>query len=66
MTAYVSSNLKKELTAEIDKEKMSIKFAENQEDEFQLDFPDGKIYLINNEIFIESVDPSAGSYWNLK
>jgi hypothetical protein len=66
VTAYLSSNLKKELSAEIEKEKMSIKFAEDQEDEFQLDFPDGKIYLKNNEIFIESVDPSAGSYWNLK
>jgi hypothetical protein len=66
VTAYVSSNLKKELTAEIDKEKMSIKFAEDKEDEILLDFPEGKIYLRKNEIFIESTDPTANSYWNLK
>ncbi len=66
VTAYVSSNLKKELTATVEKEKMSIKFAEDKEDEFLLDFPEGKIYLRNNEIYIESTDPSANSYWNLK
>lgn len=66
VTAYVSSNLKKELTAEIDKEKMSIKFAEDKEDEILLDFPEGKIYLRKDEIFIESTDPTANSYWNLK
>ena len=66
VTAYVSSNLKKELTAEIDKEKMSIKFAEDKDDEILLDFPEGKIYLKKDEIFIESTDPTANSYWNLK
>ena len=66
VTAYISSNLKKEMTAEVEKEKMSIKFAENKEDEFMLDFPAGKIYLRNDDIYIESTDPSANSYWNLK
>jgi hypothetical protein len=66
VTAYVSSNLKKELAAEIDKEKMSIKFAEDKEDEILLDFPEGQIYLRRDEIFIESTDPTANSYWYLK
>jgi hypothetical protein len=66
VTTYVSSNLKKELTATVEKEKMSIKFVEDTEDEFLLDFPEGKIYIRNKEIYLESTDPSAKSYWNLK
>jgi superfamily II DNA helicase RecQ len=66
VTAYLSSNLKKELKAVIEKEKMSIKFVEDTEDEFLLNFAEGKLYLKNNLIFIESVDPAADAYWNLK
>lgn len=66
VTTYLSLNLKKDLMAEVEKEKMSIKFVESAEDEFQLGFPEGKIYLRNAEIFIESTDPAGNSYWNLK
>jgi hypothetical protein len=62
----LTSNLKKDLKAIVQKNDLSIKFVENTEDEFLLNFPEGRIYTKNKEIIIESTDVSAPSYWIIK
>ncbi len=66
ISVHVTSDIKKELTAVIQKDKMSVKFEERAEDEFLLDLPEGRMYSRNNEIMLESVDPTQKLYWRLK
>ena len=62
----LTSNLKKDLKAIVQKNNLSIKFVESTEDEFLLEIPEGRIYVKNKEIIIESTDVSAPAYWIIK
>jgi hypothetical protein len=66
VSCHVSSSLKKEMKAIIQKDKFSIKFVEEESDEFLLELPEGKIYLKDNKLYLESTDPNQKQYWNLQ
>lgn len=66
ITVLLSSDVKKVMEGKIQKSKMSIKFVEDESEDFLLELPEGRFYKKDNNIYIESVDPSQKVYWILK
>lgn len=62
--AHLTHDIKKELWGRIELPSFKISFEENREDDFILGLSNGKIYLRNNLILLESTDPKQ--YWVLR
>jgi hypothetical protein len=61
---HLSSDIRKQLSGTIVKPNFTISFVENDEDEFTLNLTDGRAYIRNGEIMMESIDTKQ--YWHLK
>jgi hypothetical protein len=64
VNAHLSHDVKKELWGRIELPEHKIFFEENREDEFILGLSNGRIYMRNGNILIESTDPKQ--YWMLR
>jgi hypothetical protein len=64
VNAHLSHDVRKELWGRIELPEYKIYFEENREDEFILGLSDGRIYIRNGNILIESTDPKQ--YWMLR
>lgn len=63
-SVHLSSDIRKQLKGSILKPTFSISFEEDKDDEFMLDLSDGRAYIRNGQILIESIDPKQ--FWHLK
>lgn len=63
---HLTADVKKEMTGIIQKPQMSIKFEEGSDDTFLLDLPDGRAYMRDGQIVMESTDPEKKQYWKVK
>lgn len=61
--AHITHDIKKELWGRIELPTFKISFEENREDKFILGLSNGRIYLRNSRILLESTDPKQ--YWVL-
>jgi len=63
---HLTADVKKELTGIIQKPQMSIKFEEGNDDTFLLDLPNGRAYMREGQLVMESTDPEKKQYWRVK
>ncbi len=63
-SVHLSSDIRKQMTGTISKPKYTISFEEGSDDEILIDLSDGRAYLRDGRLILESTDPKQ--YWLLK